>query len=165
MLAHYYLDVLCLCAANGGEHAVELPLVDDRPEIVLVVRAHPELPRRRNHLVLSVSAGKDLSSILDALLPHADVVTATRANALRSLPASDVAAAVRSAAPELSIRVVPNPQQALRAAREGLRPTDGLCATGSIYLAGIARRVLAEDARPTQVAVTGGAPRVVRGRT
>ena len=34
-----------------------------------------------------------------------------------------------------------------------------------LQILGIARRVLAEDARPTQVAVTGGAPRVVRGRT
>jgi len=37
---------------------------------------------------------------------------------------------------------VPNPHLALRAAREALAPDAVLCATGSVYLAGIARRVL-----------------------
>jgi hypothetical protein len=53
-----------------------------------------------------------------------------------------VAAACRAARPGLAVRVVPNPHLALRAAAEGLAPDDLLCVAGSVYLAGIARRVL-----------------------
>ncbi len=99
------------------------------------------VPRAATHLVLSISAGKDLVAILAALVPIADQVTVTRAEAARSLDPAEVAAAVRAARPGLALRVVPNPHLALRAAREA-SPRDGLLvATGSIYLAGIARRL------------------------
>jgi dihydrofolate synthase/folylpolyglutamate synthase len=99
-------------------------------------------PRRRTHLVLSVSAGKDLDAILAACLPLASEATLTRAEPRRSLDPAEVAAAVRRAAPDLPLRVVPNPHLALRAAFEALGPGDCLCATGSVYLAGVARSVL-----------------------
>ncbi len=101
------------------------------------------LPRRRARLVLSVSAGKDLDAILGALLPLFDEVTVTRAEPTRSLKPADVAAAVRAASPGAAVRAVPNPHMALRAAREGLGEDDLVCATGSVYLAGLARRLLA----------------------
>jgi hypothetical protein len=56
------------------------------------------------------------------------------------------------------VRVVPNPHLALRAAREGLAPDDLLCASGSFYLAGIARRVLRGPAPESRT--PGPAPRV-----
>jgi dihydrofolate synthase/folylpolyglutamate synthase len=99
------------------------------------------VPRTAAHLVLSVSAGKDLAAILDALLPIADQVTVTRAEAARSLDPAEVAAAVRAARPGLALRVVPNPHLALRAALEAAPRGGLLVATGSIYLAGIARRL------------------------
>ena len=71
-------------------------------------------------------------------------MSATCAEPARSLSAADVAAAVRACAPGLAVRVLPAPDLALRAAAEGLGPQDCLCAAGSIYLAGIARRVLRE---------------------
>ena len=108
-----------------------------------LARVLSRIPRRGAHLVLSVSAGKDLGAICGALAPLFDQVTVTRAEPVRSLTAHEVAAAVRALAPEARVRVVPNPHLALRAARESLAPGDLLCATGSIYLAGIARRVLA----------------------
>jgi dihydrofolate synthase/folylpolyglutamate synthase len=108
-----------------------------------LVQALGHLPRRRARLVLSVSAGKDLREILAALLPAFDEVTVTRADAQRSLQPAEVAAAVRAAAPGIPVRAVPNPFLALRAAREGLGEGDLVCATGSVYLAGLARRVLA----------------------
>ena len=92
--------------------------------------------------MLSISAGKDLGAILDALLPRADEVTVTRAEPTRSQDPAAIAAAVRRAAPGLALRVVPNPHLALRAAAEALAPDHLLCATGSVYLAGIARGVL-----------------------
>ena len=66
----------------------------------------------------------------------------TRAERVRSQDPAAIAAAIRRAAPGLVLRVVPNPQLALRAAAEALAPDHLLCATGSVYLAGIARGVL-----------------------
>ena len=100
------------------------------------------IPRRRSHLVLSVSAGKDLAAICASLVPEADVVTVTRAEATRSLDPQRVAEAVRAVGGRAELRVVPNPHLALRAAREALRKDELLCVSGSFYLAGIARRVL-----------------------
>jgi len=92
--------------------------------------------------VLSVSAGKDTAAILAALLPLARSLTLTRAEPVRSLDPREIAEAARAVQPDVELRVVPNPHLALRAAREALAPDALLCATGSIYLAGIARRVL-----------------------
>lgn len=99
------------------------------------------------HFVLSVSAGKDLAAILDTLLPHASRLTLTRALKTRSLEATELAAAIRRLAPGLERSVVPNPHVALRAARESQGRGEILCATGSFYLAGIARRVWSETPR------------------
>ena len=92
--------------------------------------------------VLSVSAGKDTGAILEALLPLARSLTLTRADPVRSLDPREIAIAARAVRPEVELRVVPNPHLALRAGREALAPDALLCATGSVYLAGIARRVL-----------------------
>jgi dihydrofolate synthase/folylpolyglutamate synthase len=121
------------------------------------------LPRRRSHLVLSISAGKDAPSILEVLLPEADQVTVTRADPARSLAPAEVAAAVRAAAPGLALCVVPNPHLAVRTAREGLAKGDLLCATGSVYLAGIARQVLREAGGAENVAVSRRDGWMVRG--
>jgi len=109
------------------------------------------LPRRASHLVLSVSAGKDLGAILAALLPLAGQVTVTRAEPARSLAPEAIAAAVRAATPGASLRVVPNPHLALRAAREAAGGDDLVVATGSVYLAGIARRIWREAPTPVRV--------------
>ncbi len=103
--------------------------------------------------VLSLSAGKDRGAILDALAPHARSFTLTRAEPVRSLDPREVADALAALRPGLPARVVPNPHLALRAAREALAPDGALCATGSVYLAGIARAVLRESAA-APVAVT-----------
>ena len=81
-------------------------------------------------------------SILEALLPEASQVTVTRAEPTRSLAPAEVATAVRAAAPDLPLEVVSDPRLAVRAARAGLAAEDLLCVTGSVYLAGIARRLL-----------------------
>ncbi len=159
-------------AARTGLPRVALPgrieLLDRRPWVV-VDSAHTaasaralsdhlgRIPYRRLELVLSISAGKDTRSILEALLPHASSVSVTRAEASRSLSPSEIAEAVRRAAPGLPLRVVPNPHLAIRAARESLGEADALCVTGSVYLAGIARRVLRDVEPPARVAVTRSA--------
>jgi dihydrofolate synthase/folylpolyglutamate synthase len=107
-----------------------------------LARVIAQIPRRSAHLVVSISAGKALAAICAALAPHADRVTVTRAEPIRSLTPAEVADALRAAAPGLDLRIVPNPHLALRAAHESIGPDDLLVATGSFYLAGIARSVL-----------------------
>jgi len=119
-----------------------------------LARALEAVPRRRTHLVLSVSAGKDLPAILGELLPLASRVTVTRAEPHRSLAPQEVAAAVRRAAPAADLRVVPNPHLALRAAAEAQGDDELLLAAGSVYLAGLAREVWARLPEPGRVAVT-----------
>jgi dihydrofolate synthase/folylpolyglutamate synthase len=116
-----------------------------------VVRA---VPNRRTHLVLSISAGKDIDSILNSLVPGVDRVTVTRSEPIRSLAPAEVAAAIRAIDPDLTVSVVPNPHLAIRAARESLGSDDLLCVAGSIYLAGIARAILSEPHGEGRVVVS-----------
>lgn len=101
------------------------------------------LPHRRGHMVVSISAGKDTTAICQALEPLLDEVTLTRAEATRSLDPAELARAVHAAAPDAQLRIQADPRRALREARAALGAEDLLCATGSVYLAGIARNVLA----------------------
>ncbi len=120
------------------------------------------LPCRALHLVISISAGKDLAAMVGALAPHASRITATRAQASRSLEPDTIAHAIRSAegaGGRAPVQVVPNPHLAIRAAREALAPDAALCVTGSVYLAGIARGILAPSTRETPA---GAAPSNVR---
>jgi dihydrofolate synthase/folylpolyglutamate synthase len=146
-------------AAERGFAAARLPgrteLIGRSPW-VLVDSAHTRasaaalaavlrrIPRRRSHLVLSISAGKDADAIVQHLLPEVNEVTVTRADPVRSLAPSEVATLIRAVVPDVSVQVVPNPHLALRAAWEELGAEDLLCVSGSIYLAGIARRVFCD---------------------
>ena len=162
-------DEAVAAAAIRGFARVELPGRVEclgRDPVVLVDAAHTAvsarslarvlapLERGRTRLVLSVSAGKQLEAILDALLPLADELTVTRAEPRRSLAPDEVAAAVRARGTGPDVRVVPNPHLALRAARDGLGAGDCLCVAGSVYLAGIARCVLREPRAAAEVSVT-----------
>ncbi len=114
------------------------------------------------HLVLSISSDKNADALLEALLPEAARVTLTRAQPRRSLEPAQIARAIRHTAPGLPVAVVPNPHLALRAAAADLARGGVLCATGSVYLAGIARRVL-RDPAPERVAVTRRGTSFARG--
>jgi dihydrofolate synthase/folylpolyglutamate synthase len=162
-------DADLAAAARRGLAEVALPgraeLLGRRPTLLVdaahtaasaraLARVLETLPRRRARLVLSISSDKDVAALLAELLPGMDEVTVTRAEPSRSLDPAAVAAAVRAAAPALPIRVVPNPHLAVRAAADGLEPEDLLCATGSVYLAGIARSVLREPSPAGRVRVS-----------
>jgi dihydrofolate synthase/folylpolyglutamate synthase len=154
-----YAPATLAAAARRGLPRVVLPgrieVLGEHPWL-LVDAAHTErsaaaladtlvhVPRRKTRLVLSISSDKRLEPILARLLPLADEVFVTRAEPLRSLDPAQVARAIRAAAPRLLLHAVPNPFLAVRAACEGLGAGDLLLATGSIYLAGIARRILRE---------------------
>jgi dihydrofolate synthase/folylpolyglutamate synthase len=154
-----YAPAALAAAARRGLPRAALPgrieVLGERPWLV-VDAAHTErsaaalaatlapLPRAKTRLVLSISADKRLEEILARLLPLADEVFVTRADPIRSLDPAQVARAVRAAAPGLPLHAVPNPFLAVRAACEGLGADDLLLVTGSVYLAGIARRILRE---------------------
>jgi dihydrofolate synthase/folylpolyglutamate synthase len=163
-------DARLVDAVRRGLAAVELPgrvEVLGRAPWLLVDSAHTRasaealaevlrgIPRRRSHLVLSVSAGKDVAAIARALAPEADEITLTRAEPIRSIETNALAAAIRAAAPRIRPREEPDAERALRAARAALGSRDLLWASGSVYLAGIARRVFRERAALD----SGAAPR------
>lgn len=93
-------------------------------------------------LLLSISADKNVEGVLAALLPCASRVWLTRSDVQRSLDPARLAERVRHHRPELRIDVVDDPVAASRAARAALAPGERLCAVGSVYLAGAARRAL-----------------------
>ena len=96
-------------------------------------------------LLLSISSDKNLDEVLDALLPATRRVWVTRAERTRSLATEPLAKRLRERASSLAIEIVEDPEAAARQARAALDPGGRLCVTGSIYLAGIARRVLGRD--------------------
>ena len=92
--------------------------------------------------VVSVTRGKDAARVLCSLVPRADTVIATAADPSRSLPAQALARDLRSSSPGASIECVEAPADALCTAVH-LAGSDGtVCATGSMYMAGTARRIL-----------------------
>lgn len=100
-------------------------------------------------LLLSVSTDKNLTAILDVLLPLSRRVWVTCADRIRSMPVEALAKTVRERAPKLVVEAVDDPEEATRRARAMLVPGNRLCAAGSVYLAGIVRRVLGPGARST----------------
>ncbi len=150
------VDALRRCApeALAGAHLPGRVECLSRDPVVVVDSAHTAaasaalagalatIPNEGVRLVVSISADKDLEAVLAPLLPGVRDVTVTRAEAARSLAASEVAELVRQLSPGTELHVVPNPHLAVRAARERTGAGELLCVTGSVYLAGIAREVL-----------------------
>jgi dihydrofolate synthase/folylpolyglutamate synthase len=95
-------------------------------------------------LLLSVSGDKDLPALLEPLLSGAQRVWTTRAEPTRSLAAEALAERVRASRPGIEVVALEDPAEAARRARAELGDGLVLCATGSVYLAGVARRVLGE---------------------
>jgi dihydrofolate synthase/folylpolyglutamate synthase len=96
-------------------------------------------------LLLSISSDKNLDALLEALLPRTRRVWVTRADPLRSVAVDELAIRVRAQAPTITVEVVEDPELAARRARAELSSTLRLCVAGSIYLAGVVRRVLGDD--------------------
>ena len=116
------------------------------------------LPARERDFVLSFSSGKDPRA-LASLLPGARRVTVTRADPHRSIPPRELSRAIAGICPTCEIRVEEDPRRALRLAQSEMSAQDLLCATGSVYLAGIARGVFAGRRQSARV----GSSHRVRG--
>ncbi len=93
-------------------------------------------------LVVSLGADKDPEEVLPELLTRARRVYVTTAESTRSRAAEALAADLRRLVPSARLRALPEPSDAMREALRSLAPRDLLCVAGSMYLAGMARRVL-----------------------
>jgi dihydrofolate synthase/folylpolyglutamate synthase len=102
------------------------------------------IPARRAHLVLSISSGKNLKAICQALLPDFEMVTATVAQPGRSLPPETLAATIAGLRPNVRLNLVTDPVEAVLGAYRALSSDDLLCIAGSVYMAGRAHEALAE---------------------
>ena len=92
------------------------------------------------HLVIGVSANKDVDGVVSALAPLADRAYAARHGSIRSAPAERVAEAVAGAG--LPVEAFASVTEALSAARGSAVPQDLILVTGSLYTVADARRVL-----------------------
>lgn len=105
------------------------------------------LPARRMHLVISLSAGRDAVAVLAPLLDRAHRIVVTNADSSRSLDARAIVERLVASGFEAErVRAVPDPRQALLEARAQLARDDLLCVAGSMYMAGVARETLTGDA-------------------
>jgi dihydrofolate synthase/folylpolyglutamate synthase len=98
-------------------------------------------------LAVSVSDDKH-GALLAPLLDTADQVLVTSAEPLRSVPAEALAAEIRTHT-DAPVLTVADPAEALEHAAHNLPPDGLICVTGSMYLAGIARKIFAAKAIPT----------------
>ena len=92
--------------------------------------------------VVSATRGKDAAHVLEPLVRRADAVVATSAEPSRSLPAAELARSLERRVPRTTTTCFDFPSDAIRAAM-GSAGRDGIvCVTGSMYMAGAARRIL-----------------------
>ena len=116
-----------------------------RESVAALTELLDSLPHDALDLVVSLGADKDPGQVLTSLLGRARRVYATCAESTRSRPAEELALALRRIAPRLEVRAIADPSNALREALLPLAADELLCVTGSMYLAGAARRTLRED--------------------
>lgn len=169
-------DASFTAAAGQGLRSLRLPgrvEILGRAPWVVIDSAHTEASARalagavstlgieRAEIVLSVSQGKALREILAALAPFAGRMTLTRADPDRSLAPESLAAAVRDNAPGLELHIEPDPEEAVRSAcqaAERAGSSSALVVAGSVYLAGIARRVVRQAPRARQASSGSASP-------
>jgi dihydrofolate synthase / folylpolyglutamate synthase len=94
----------------------------------------------RLHLVLAVSANKDLAGILRELVPLADAAYAARNDSLRSALATPIAEAF--SAEHKPVATFDSVADAIDAARSAAAEEDCILVTGSLYTVADARRAL-----------------------
>ncbi|MCC7372082.1 MAG: bifunctional folylpolyglutamate synthase/dihydrofolate synthase [Chloroflexi bacterium] len=99
-------------------------------------------PSERRRLVFGTSVGKDVTRMLDALLPIMDGVTLTRSHHERSVPLDELARIV--AARGVEARIIPEVRDAIGETLAEAGPRDLVLVTGSLFVVGEA---LEEDER------------------
>jgi dihydrofolate synthase/folylpolyglutamate synthase len=97
----------------------------------------------RLHLVLAVSANKDVEGIARELAPLADRVYATRNRSERSADTARTVSALEALGAD--VRETPSVADAIAAARVDAAEGDVILVTGSLYTVADARRALSEE--------------------
>ena len=101
------------------------------------------VPANRLHLLVSVSAARDASSMLAPLLDRAHQIVITNADTTRSMDGDAIAAnLVAHGYNPARISAIADPREAVLQARRALADDDLLCVAGSMYMAGVARETL-----------------------
>jgi dihydrofolate synthase/folylpolyglutamate synthase len=131
-----------------------LEIVQESPTVLLDGAHNPDKLRaalelidtsyadKRCILLLALKADKDVHALLPPLLERADqmIVTAFRANHLwEPLEPQALAELAAAHAPQLNIRVIADPLEAIRLALDTATPPDLVWVTGSLYLVGDVR--------------------------
>ena len=93
-------------------------------------------------VVVSATRGKDVVRTLSPLVRHADAVIATTAEPSRSVPSAQLAGVLETIHRPASIIDVDLPRDAILAAMRIAGRDGAVCVTGSMYVAGAARRML-----------------------
>jgi dihydrofolate synthase/folylpolyglutamate synthase len=88
----------------------------------------------RRHLVLGTTVGKDVSRMLDALLPIASTATLTRSHHERSVPLDQLREVVEARG--VSAAIVPEVREAVGHALAQAGPNDLVVVTGSLFVVG-----------------------------
>jgi dihydrofolate synthase/folylpolyglutamate synthase len=96
----------------------------------------------RLHVVIAVSANKDVAGVVAPLAALADAVYATENDSVRSAARDVVAAAARAAGAD-AVAIEPSVGTAIDAARSAAAPGDLVVVTGSLYTVADAKRALA----------------------
>jgi len=104
--------------------------------------------------VASITRGKDAPDILASLVRRAEVVIATAAEPSRSLAAETLARTLQDATPDATIEAIGTPTDALQTAIRLAGRNGIVCATGSMYMAGAARRLLGRKRQRPECADT-----------
>jgi dihydrofolate synthase/folylpolyglutamate synthase len=97
----------------------------------------------RRHLVFGTSVGKDVTRMLDALLPAAATVTLTRSHHERSVPLDQLGEAF--AARGVVAGIVPEVREAIGHALAQTEPGDLVIVTGSLFVVGEALEAYGPD--------------------
>lgn len=107
-----------------------------------LMRSLEVLNCRERHMVISLSAGKDLSTLLPILAANADSLVATRADRQRSLAPADIADWAGCHLPTIPLRIIEDPRKAVRDTFTAMSPDSLMCVTGSVYAAGAAKSAM-----------------------
>jgi dihydrofolate synthase/folylpolyglutamate synthase len=112
----------------------------------LVDTLRESFPPGRRWLVFAGSADKDLPGMFRVLAPHFEHAFLTRfLSNPRTVPPEQLLRTLHEVSP-LPATAVPDPAEAYAAAREWAGPDDLVCITGSVFLAGDLRPLLAGEA-------------------
>jgi dihydrofolate synthase/folylpolyglutamate synthase len=108
------------------------------------------------HLVVSISSDKDFERLLGLLVPRAARLTVTRADSVRSVDPLRLAAVARGLDARMPVEVEPDAARAVARAVRDRAAEEAVCVAGSVYLAGIALRVLSTRATRSGSTSAGG---------